>query len=86
MLSKQQLEKLSKAEIVAYALNLSDLHEKFDALEKSFTERVAAIQKEFEDQLKTFQTQSDAAVEELKGQLEVSKNTSAILRDNLTKK
>ena len=86
MLSKQQLEKLSKAEIVSYALNLSDLHVKFDALENSFIERVAAIEKEFSDQLNDYKRHNEAVVEELKSQLEISKNTSAVLRDNLSKK
>ena len=86
MLSKQQLDKLSKAELVSYALNLSDLHEKFSALEKSFSDSVASIEKDFKDQLEAYKVRTDAIIENLSSQLEVSKNTSTILRDELQKR
>ena len=83
MLSKQQLDKLTKAEIVQYALDLSDLHVKLDALEKTFAERIVAVEKQFTDQLKAYEEQTNAIIDDLKSQLEVSKNTSSVLRDNL---
>ena len=83
MLSKQQLDKLTKAEIVQYALDLSDLHVKLDALEKTFAERIVAGEKQFTDQLKAYEEQTNAVIDDLKSQLEVSKNTSSVLRDNL---
>ena len=86
MLSKQQLDKLNKTELVAYALNLSDLHEKFNALEKSFTASIVAIEKDFKEQLELYKVRTNAIIDDLSSQLEVSKNTSAVLRDDLQKR
>ena len=86
MLSKQQLDKLNKSELVSYALNLSDLHEKFNALEKSFTESVASIEKELKDQLEAHKVRTDKIIADLTSQFEVSKNTSTVLSDNLQRR
>ena len=86
MLSKQQLDKLNKAELVAYALNLSDIHDKLVTLEKSFTDSVAAMEKEFREQLELYKIRTNAIIDDLSSQLEVSKNTSTVLRDDLQKR
>ena len=78
MLSKQQLDKLNKAELVSYALNLSDLHEKFEALEKSFSESVVAIEKNFRDQLEAYKERTDTIIEDLSSQLEIAKNKAEV--------
>ena len=83
MLSKQQLDKLNKTELVAYALNLSDLHEKFSTLEKSLTDSIIAIEKDFKEQFELYKVRTNAIIDDLTSQLEVSKNTSTVLRDDL---
>ena len=83
MLSKRQLDKLNKTELVAYALNLSDLHEKFSTLEKSLTDSIVAIEKDFKEQFELYKVRTNAIIDDLTSQLEVSKNTSTVLRDDL---
>ena len=39
MLTRKQIEKLNKEELVTYALNITNIAEKFDDLEKSLAER-----------------------------------------------
>ena len=86
MLSKRQLDKLNKTELVAYALNLSDLHEKFSTLEKSLTDSIIAIEKDFKEQFELYKVRTNAIIDDLTSQLEVSKNTSTVLRDDLQKR
>ena len=85
MLSKEQLDKLTKPELVKYVLSLQDVKETLKQLDNTLTGRLESIENkilEFDE----FKNMATKNIEQLEGELAVAKNANVLLRDELDKR
>ena len=85
MLSKEQLDKLTKPELVKYILSLRDVNDTLKKMEKTFTDRLDDIEGKLGD-LSVFKQTVVKKMEQLEGELAVAKNASDLLKDELEKR
>ena len=85
MLSKEQLDKLTKPELVKYVLSLQDVKDSLRKLDETLTNRLDSIEGKllaFEE----FKSTTTNKIEQLEGELAVSKNASELLKEELERK
>lgn len=86
MLSRQQLEKLNKTELVSYALNLSDIHDKLNEIEKGVSARFELLETEFNEKIEKLKLSNKTETDKLEGELAIAKNANTVLRSEFDKK
>ena len=86
MLTRKQLEKLNKEELVTYALNITNITEKFDDLEKSLAERFEFQEKEFNDKLESQEKTFADTINKLESELTLARKCTSTLRGDWEKK
>jgi hypothetical protein len=86
MLSHQQLEKLTKADLVNYALNLSDIKEKLTEFEKGVSDRFDSLESEIDEKINSYINSSQMEIKRLESVILVSTNANTLLCEDLAKK
>lgn len=86
MLTRKQLEKLNKEELVNYALNITDIKEKLDDVERSVTQRFELQEIEFNEKLEKQQQSFNKNIEKLEGELALARKANGTLRADWEKK
>ena len=85
MLSKEQLDKLTKPELVKYVLSLQDVKETLRQLDNTVTGRLESIEGKI-IALDEFKNTAMKKMEQLEGELVVAKNANDLLRGELDKR
>ena len=85
MLSKQQLEKMNKPELVQYVLNLQDVKETLGAMDKTFSARLDCIEGTLVE-FSNFKKVVSEQFSRLESELAVSKKTNELLKGELDRR
>ena len=84
MLSKKQLEKLSKAELIDYAINIGDIKVTIEEIEKKVSERFdhleVEIDEKIEAKLSEFKREAKSRFEKVESELAICKNANQLLK------
>ena len=85
MLSKQQLEKMNKPELVQYVLNLQDVKQTIEEMDKSVSARLGSIEGNL-GELADFKKSVNEKFTILESELAISKNANDILKGELDRR